>query len=402
MACALGRDARIEYVGPRGQRQRYDLLAFLTASQPRIRTILETNLRRDGSQKWYAVLKTSLVKYNQAGEEIRATPVFRSNCFLLFNEREIPEQLEVAGEQMLDKFSNYMRDGSGWALDRVIRINVHIAPYRPLAARGRVKLPEALALKRAILNIKSRKDDKKCFVWCILAALFPVPHGQNGNQVSKYAKYEKRLKLKGIDMPVSLRQIPKFERQNRLHVNVYHYPKELEPLYVSPGQEDGRKLINLLMIKDRLGNAHYCLITDLNRLLFDRSGHVHRAHYCTRCLNPFGTEARLKDHQLFCNEHRPQRIRMPEAGKDWLFFKNYQRQQRGPFALYMDLESLLLPIHTCAPPPDKSYTEKSQRHVPCAFCYVVVSTEKAYCKPPKVYRGEDVIEKLIGCLLEEE
>ena len=36
-----------------------------------------------------------------------------------------------------------------------------------------MELPKTLASKKAIINVKNEKDDK-CYMWSILAGLFPV------------------------------------------------------------------------------------------------------------------------------------------------------------------------------------------------------------------------------------
>ena len=40
--------------------------------------------------------------------------------------------------------------------------------------------------------------------------------------------------------------------------------------------------------------------------------------------------------------------------------------------------------------------------IPCGFAYYIVSTDKAFYKPPIVYRGNDVVETFLNLLLQEE
>ena len=47
----------------------------------------------------------------------------------------------------------------------------------------------------------------------------PVDH--NAVRVSSYKAYENELNFKGIEFPVRPKQIPKFEKQNNISVNVY-------------------------------------------------------------------------------------------------------------------------------------------------------------------------------------
>jgi len=75
--------------------------------------------------------------------------------------------------------------------------------------------------KKAINNIRNKDDH--CFKWCIARALNPIE--TNSKRIDKKLKLQgKKLKWKGINVPVSWHDIDKFERRNvGLSVNVYRY-----------------------------------------------------------------------------------------------------------------------------------------------------------------------------------
>jgi len=58
-------------------------------------------------------------------------------------------------------------------------------------------------------------------MWSILAALYEIK--ENPHRVSKYTQYENELKFEGIEFPVKLGDIPKFERQNEIKINVFDF-----------------------------------------------------------------------------------------------------------------------------------------------------------------------------------
>ena len=64
--------------------------------------------------------------------------------------------------------------------------------------------------KKSIINIQNK--DYKCFLWSILRYLHPIQ--KNETRLIDIRKYENDLKFKGIDFPVKLKDIPKFENQN--------------------------------------------------------------------------------------------------------------------------------------------------------------------------------------------
>ena len=59
----------------------------------------------------------------------------------------------------------------------------------------------------------------KCFLWSVLAHLHPPQW--NPERVKHYKKYENTLNVKDLKFPMSLSDIPKFEKMNNISVNVY-------------------------------------------------------------------------------------------------------------------------------------------------------------------------------------
>ncbi|CAB4039210.1 Gastrula zinc finger, partial [Paramuricea clavata] len=147
---------------------------------------------------------------------------------------------------------------------------------------------------------------------------------------------------------------------------------------------------------------HYCLIKDLNKFLYSQNRKKARMFYCRYCLHGFIREDLLQDHEPHCSQHGPQRIELPDEDNATLFYKDYHKQLKVPFAIYADFESLTTKIDSTQPNPEKSFTEKYQHHQPCGFSYIVVSDYEKYSKPPVVYRGEDAVDKFLECLEEEQ
>ena len=55
---------------------------------------------------------------------------------------------------------------------------------------------------------------------------------------------------------------------------------------------------------------------------------------------------------------------------------------RVPFVIYADFEAITEEIDSCTPNPEKSYTEKYQKHTPSGFCYhVKCEGEENYAQP---------------------
>ena len=61
--------------------------------------------------------------------------------------------------------------------------------------------------------------DNACFAWSVVVALYPVK--SHVNRKSSYPDYITVLNLEGIEFPVTLKQITKFELLNDISINVF-------------------------------------------------------------------------------------------------------------------------------------------------------------------------------------
>ena len=240
--------------------------------------------------------------------------------------------------------------------------------YNPLRGETWLSLPKELANKNAIISPKN--EDNKCFLWCVLRALNPKDN--HPERIDKKLKEkENTLNMDGIEYPVSLKDIDKFERQNpSISITVFGYEeKSVYPLRNSNNTDREHNII-LILIKEE-GVNHYCLVKNLSRLLSSQvSKHDGKKYFCKRCLNPFSSQKALDTHEEYCGKYEAVKINMPEKGT-MLKFKNYHRGERVPFVIYADFESCIKSIHTCDLNPESSYTKQYQKHEPISFYYYI-------------------------------
>jgi hypothetical protein len=117
-------------------------------------------------------------------------------------------------------------------------------PYTPISGSSYMALPRKIRHTGGVVNVNNK--DQKCFLWSILAALHPVD--RNPQDIYHYSPFENELNMTGIDFPVSLSQIDKFERQNSISVNVFGFDEgEIFPLYLSKLLIDLRNLFRFLI-----------------------------------------------------------------------------------------------------------------------------------------------------------
>ena len=82
-----------------------------------------------------------------------------------------------------------------------------------------------------MINIKN--DDNECFRWCHIRHL--NPQEKDPQIIKKLGRaFIQNLDYKEIEFPVTIKQINKIEKQNKININVFGYEeKQPYPIYVS-------------------------------------------------------------------------------------------------------------------------------------------------------------------------
>ena len=90
--------------------------------------------------------------------------------------------------------------------------------YIPFKGGCNACLLDQIKNKKAILNVPSH--DNMCFVWHVLASLYPLGQNCNTERISKYRPYINKIDCSMSTYPVKLNEILKFEKVNHLKINV--------------------------------------------------------------------------------------------------------------------------------------------------------------------------------------
>ena len=193
------------------------------------------------------------------------------------------------------------------------------------------------------------------------------PQEKNAERLSKQMRKDsEKFDWTGIEFPVSLKQIDKFENNNPYAINVLGYEDAvIYPLRISKKND---QVINLLFIANEETN-HFCWIKNMSRLLSKQgSDHNGKIYFCYRCLNSFPSVKSLEKHTEYCQNNEAVKIEMPTGS---IYFKNHYRKQRVPFVVYADFECFTEKIDTCQPDDGKSFTNRYQKHKPSGFSYLI-------------------------------
>jgi hypothetical protein len=295
-----------------------DPLVYIQSIKSTLTDSLRTALSIQGQIKWYPSSTISFTR--TVGEDTaRFDGHFAAPAKILLREDEIDAQLEESMQVLLERAGDFAENGSDYQIRNLESLKILTAAYNPVGGSSFIGLPKNLATKHCIINIKNM--DERCFEWAILAQLYPCENGKK-NQVSSYRNHLGKLNFSGIDFPVKLSAIPRFERQNKdisIGVQTADESKRIVPIYASE-YRDRTHHVNLFYLTKivRLDDSgaeevkhHYCLVTDLSRLLSSATAHNKKCFPCLHCLHRFYSKFALDRHTPLCYSNPPCRIFFP-------------------------------------------------------------------------------------------
>ena len=342
---------------------------------------------------------------------------FHSETHEVYEGTNLEDLLQFIYREFTYNIGEYQRNGSGWVVKDLLQLDTTVLEFDPLRASGNAVLPKKVRDKKACINVKS--TDKRCFLWNIIAGIHPTSD-KHVYRVSNYKEHEDKFDVNGLEFPMPLNKIPKFEEMNNVSVSVYGYDDEKEtvfPLRVSRkvSTSEGKSLddaqlrcsrhVDLLMYANG-EESHYALIKDFSRLLRSQvSKHRGAMHFCRFCLHGFTKKSLLDAHISDCSKHEPQRTVLPEEMT--VKFRGIKKQLTAPFVCYADFECTLDPLSepekqgACKMDEKMQPQTKYQQHKPASFAYKIVSNVEGFHHDMVTYTGDDASEMFLVRLQED-
>lgn len=378
---------------------KYDVEMYLINRQQTWTNMLKRTLLKHKSLKFDIKIVVKLQKLQDQHVMIYSKPCFRAPNQTILAPDSIWLALERAKENILSSYDSYMKDGSGWTLHSVEFSETSIYKFQATGGGGKIRwitrlLPEKFARhnKASIVTFPPTPDNK-CFLYCILASLYPPKTSRQVNDPRHYvlSKKIRKVNTDGLSYPTPLHQIPKFSSQNGLRINVFGLDGKNSLYFLHHGGKFcGHKVINLLLHKN-----HYHLVKSWNPFV---KGNSHTRKLCMQCgklcLSRYMREAEL------CNNCKTPPICgliFPEEGTTQKF-QNFSKMQFCPFVLYCDLETSLQQTNE-----EKSVKVKKKKvHQALAIGLLRTSYIPTMSHgQPKIFVGEDCIEQFFKHLREE-
>ena len=337
-------------------------------------------LRENRNTKVNLVLKCDMSRMSiVTGEEITRTVPFACKYVIVLEATDLGELYNTSKGEILENIAKYSSNGSNWRVSSILKMDINLINYSPLSASSWIELSNPLKEKKAIINMQN--NDNECFKWCVTRALNMKK--KNNERIDKdLIEKSKEFHWEGIEFPVKIDQIEKFEKNNAdISVSVFGFEdKKFQPLKKLK-YFDRMYHIDLLLISNET-TSHYCLINNFSRLMASStSKNEHKKYFCRNCLQGYYSKEALAKHCNYCKEHSCVRAELPKEGSS-VRFNHVGRSMRVPFVVYADFESRIIPINTCSPNEKQSFTKQYQKHIPSSYCYYIK------CFDETVYEGK--------------
>lgn len=256
------------------QKAFYSFVQFLQGSKNETKRVLREQATTLKSLKFnlvyagYFFLGAKLTKEEK--EEKKQKKFFHSKSIEIYSPEDVNEAVNKATEKILRDIVDFQQFASGWNFYRNISLDISIYKYKPVRGSSYIPLPPIIANKKACINVQNK--DQECFKYSVLLHLHP---GKNHDRVSFLKKLTDFDDWKGT-WPMKRDDIPKFEKQFNLSINVYAYEKTendytFYPWYVTVVQEND--------------NAHYVLIKSLSALVYSAHAGHGTTHICPCCFS---------------------------------------------------------------------------------------------------------------------
>ncbi|KAJ8961391.1 hypothetical protein NQ318_014636 [Aromia moschata] len=250
---------------------------------------------------------------------------------------------------MTTQMSEFEKRDSGWELQFIMYVEINLNKLCAFGGSSYIKLPSFIEKKKGIVNVHNQ--DQCCFLWAIISALHPVR--ERTLDVSSYPQLSTVLDIEGMTFPVNLRDISKFELRNNISINVHTLESNFE-----------NDKIVYRVVGPECGNSHYFWIKNLSRLVLSQiSISQHKKYFCDGCLLHFSNENLLFQHQQNDCNHLYTSIPSREIKKD----------KYGAYIL--------------EPNPHYSYTNRTFRHEPYSFAYLIKYSFNDSLSKFELYRG---------------
>ena len=210
-----------------------DIDSYFDQTKPYIKTLIKNQLKEMGSAK---IIMTLWVRWKKlimplieldpedaknaqdlndviTGDNcIRVEMPFNSSMTEFFDASDINDLTQRRLAYIKAQTENPKFPESGFTLDKIIHLYINF--HRLVLTQGSsyIELSEWIKSKKAVINPQNK--DEECFKWAVIAALHHEETKNNPERISLLRPYENQPNWKELEIPVLIKNIDKFEKNN--------------------------------------------------------------------------------------------------------------------------------------------------------------------------------------------
>ena len=217
-------------------------------ARPYIKTLIENQLKEMGPAKIILTLwvlwKKPIKRLIKLGPDDTTDDIYYEKIDIPFNslmtefldDSDINDLIECMLAYIKAQTENPQFPESGFTLDKIMHLYINF--HRLVLTRGSsyTELSKWLKSKKAVINPKNK--DEECFKWAVIEALHHEEIKHHPERISLLRPYENQYNWKGLEFPVSIKKIDKFEKNNPGRaVNVLFSKKKSQDIYIAHRSE---------------------------------------------------------------------------------------------------------------------------------------------------------------------
>jgi len=198
---------------------------------------------------------------------------FQSKMTIMNKDSDLENIFHEHTMEIISKTQEFQERDSGWSLIKLIRLEMNVNHYTPMAGSSFIPLPRFLLTKKAIVNV-CNENDHYCFKWALISALKIV------NRPQRCSAYNIDISLEiirisdeiildftGLTFPLEIKCIKNFLKKNtHMSLNVFGYNEETREIIGPLFQSEVEKPLHInMMFLEEGGNGHYMYIKNISR-----------------------------------------------------------------------------------------------------------------------------------------
>ena len=150
--------------------------------------------------------------------EDRINKVFNSLMMSVYRGSDLEKIVDEMFTHMRFQIENPALLNSRFVSNEVLYLDVNFHPLNLTRGSSYLPLPDYIAKRKAVIN--PQNGDEECFKWAIITVDKWMDINSHPEQVSNLREFTDNYDWSGLEFPVSIKGIGKFEVKNGISINV--------------------------------------------------------------------------------------------------------------------------------------------------------------------------------------